>query len=169
MTLFVGAHTKLGCTTWRTERVLRIHTGNEYTRTYFRFCVVYLFRVFVMVCLVVRVVQQAALVSLGVTKVVEVEISKSKAISSKVRRNTETWTVILRFSGFPVWGVKNTINLCKRILQQENQIFIWSPAYGLMKSVRLRNLEIRAILGVWQYFWSKLDILYRVFRSAHSG
>ena len=67
----------------------------------------------------------------GVTKEVEVEIFKSKAVTSKVNRNEEN--INLRFSGCPVWGVRNAVTFCQGMgmLQQNKHVCSFSPAHEL--------------------------------------
>ena len=80
---------------------------------------------------------------------------KSKAVIFKVHRNiaANTETVISRNFGSPaVWAVRNAVTFCQCILQQDNHIFIFSPAHRLLESAI--KLQMRIILGAWRIVWS---------------
>ena len=51
-----------------------------------------------------------------------------------------------------MWAVRNAINFCQGILQQDNNIFIFRSAHRLLESAI--KLQMRAILGVWRIVWS---------------
>ena len=51
-----------------------------------------------------------------------------------------------------VWAVRDAITFCQGILQQDNHIFIFSPAHRLLESAI--KLQMRAILGAWRIVWS---------------
>ena len=48
-----------------------------------------------------------------------------------------------------MWAVRNAIIFSQGILQQDNHIFIFSPADVLLESAI--RMEVRAILGGWRF------------------
>jgi len=81
--------------------------------------------------------------------------SKEKRLVRKCR-NTET--VNLRFSSYPVRGVRNAVSFRQGILQQNKHVFKFSLARGLWESAT--NLVVLAILIMWYQFAKKSEYCF---------